>query len=592
MIKNNAKQTIGYYWMHLRKFKSEVIGTMLILPLTVLINNFLPPLVLAMILNKLASHNYVSHGVWQSFGSDIILYAILVLLGGVVSWRAFDVFFWRLEGKMERSIAQDVFQNLLSKSANFHANKFSGSLVSNTNKIMTAFIRLMDTTLFQVLPLVYGLIFVVIIMGKRAPIYTIILLVVSFVYIFSSFKVTRKVRDLSAKQAEAESEQTGRLADAITNVLAIKSYARTDFEIKRFKSATDTTYKRLIDIYRAFQLQQIYFNGIASSLSIISLIAAVVSVVSFNANLATAFLIFNYTANIISQLFGFSNNALRAYNRSFGDASEMVKILGQEAEVKDPIEPEAVNIKDSSIKFNNVTFAHDGGSGSIFKDFNIDILNGEKIGLVGHSGSGKTTFTSLLLRYADISSGEITIGGQNIAKISQDDLHNLIAYVPQEPLLFHRTIEENIAYGKPKASPSEVQTAAIKAHADEFIDLLPQRYKTLVGERGVKLSGGQRQRIAIARAIIKQAPVIVLDEATSALDSESEVLIQDALWKLMENKTTIVIAHRLSTIQKMDRIIVLNKGNIEEQGSHKQLLENNGIYAKLWAHQSGGFIEE
>ncbi len=225
-------------------------------------------------------------------------------------------------------------------------------------------------------------------------------------------------------------------------------------------------------------------------------------------------------------------------------------------------------------------------------DLNLEIAAGEKIGLVGHSGSGKTTLTKLLLRFNDIDGGEILIDGQNIANITQEDLRKCIAYVPQEPLLFHRTIRENIAYANPEASSKDIEEAAKKAYAQEFIEKLPKGYDTLVGERGVKLSGGQRQRVAIARAILKDAPILILDEATSALDSESEKLIQAALWELMKGRTAIVIAHRLSTIQRMDRILVLNDGEVIEQGKHAELLEKNGTYAKLWAHQSGGFIEE
>jgi len=212
--------------------------------------------------------------------------------------------------------------------------------------------------------------------------------------------------------------------------------------------------------------------------------------------------------------------------------------------------------------------------------------------LVGHSGGGKTTITMLLLRFMDINDGEILIDGQNIAHVKQTELRQAIAYVPQDPALFHRSLADNIRYGRLKATDAEVRKASRLAHAEEFIGGLKDGYETLVGERGVKLSGGQRQRIAIARAMVKDAPILVLDEATSALDSESEKLIQDALWKLMEGRTTIAIAHRLSTIQRMDRIVVLDEGKIVEQGSHKELLEADGIYARLWAHQSGGFLEE
>jgi ATP-binding cassette subfamily B protein len=324
-----------------------------------------------------------------------------------------------------------------------------------------------------------------------------------------------------------------------------------------------------------------------------ALFMAVVGVLVFKTNIATVFLILSYTLSIVGQLFGFSTNSLRNYNRSLGEAADMVGILQIEPDVKDPAAPEKVRIQNGEIKFKHVIFTHNGADDALFQGLSLEIKAGEKVGLVGHSGSGKTTFTKLLLRFSDIDGGEILIDGQNIAKITQDDLRSHIAYVPQEPLLFHRTIRENIAYGKPDASEKEIEKAAIQANAHTFIKDLPNGYETLVGERGVKLSGGQRQRVAIARAILKDAPILVLDEATSSLDSESEALIQDALWKLMEGRTTIVVAHRLSTIQHMDRIVVLSDGRIVETGSHKTLLRNNsGTYAKLWARQSGGFIEE
>jgi ATP-binding cassette subfamily B protein len=295
----------------------------------------------------------------------------------------------------------------------------------------------------------------------------------------------------------------------------------------------------------------------------------------------------------VGSLFSFGNNYLRTYNRALGDASDMIEILGITPEILDPKEPEQVRIDRGDIRFKAVTFQHDGSDDALFTGLNLHIKPGEKVGLVGHSGSGKTTLTRLLLRFSDIQDGEILIDGQNIAKITQDDLRRHIAYVPQEPLLFHRSIAENIAYGSPEASQESIAAVAKMASADGFIATLPQGYETLVGERGVKLSGGQRQRIAIARAMLKNAPILALDEATSALDSESEMLIQKALWKLMEGRTAIVIAHRLSTIQKMDRIIVLEDGRVVEEGSHKELVaRQHGTYAKLWAHQSGGFIEE
>jgi ATP-binding cassette subfamily B protein len=275
------------------------------------------------------------------------------------------------------------------------------------------------------------------------------------------------------------------------------------------------------------------------------------------------------------------------------DAAEMTEIIMQPHDIVDPEKPESSRISKGAVEFSNVTFRYqESDDAGLFENLQLAIPAGQKIGLVGPSGSGKTTLTKLLLRFMDIENGQILVDGQNIAHIAQDDLRRSIAYVAQEPLLFHRSIYENIAYGRAEASAKEIYDAAEKAHAAEFIKDLPKTYDTMVGERGVKLSGGQRQRVAIARAMLKRAPIIVLDEATSSLDSVSEKLITGALDELMEKRTTLVIAHRLSTIRKMDRILVLHEGKIIEDGSHQQLLKQKGMYAKLWEHQSGDFIGE
>ncbi|HEY1064121.1 MAG TPA: ABC transporter ATP-binding protein [Candidatus Saccharimonadales bacterium] len=589
---NSAQKTFRFYLGHIRRFPRYAVPSFLLLPINIIVNNYLPPLVLAVILHRLSTGDYQDGEVWASFGGELVLYLVLALLGGTVLWRLFDAFYWRLEGHVVRSISKQVFSKLIHESSTFHANEFGGSLVSATNKLTGAYVRITDTTMFAVAPLFVGLIFVSIVMFSRSWLYTVILVGFSLFYIAVSFYATRSVRERGRLLATTESKQTGVLADAITNVMAIKSFARERYEEQRFARATDKTYSGLISMMNAFQRQQLFLGSVTGVLSAASLVAAVVSVVMFDANIATAFLIFNYTSAIVSQLFQFSNNALRNYNRAIGDAGDMIDILERVPEVLDPAKPEKVKMPNGHVEFKDVTFTHNGSDDALFSHLDLDIKPGEKIGLVGHSGSGKTTFTRILLRFSDIDSGEVLVDGQNIAHVTQDDLHTRISYVPQEPLLFHRSIRENIAYGDPKATDAQVRWAAQQAHAADFIEQLPDGYETLVGERGVKLSGGQRQRIAIARAMLKKAPILVLDEATSALDSESEVLIQDALWKLMEGRTAIVIAHRLSTIQKMDRIIVMDNGAIAEQGSHAQLLKKKGTYAKLWAHQSGGFIDD
>lgn len=275
---------------------------------------------------------------------------------------------------------------------------------------------------------------------------------------------------------------------------------------------------------------------------------------------------------------------------AFAEAEEGLNALLVPHEIVDRVDARELVVSTPTIEWRNVHFTY--GEDTVFSDFNLSVREGERVGLIGRSGAGKTTFVSLLLRQHEVTGGQICIGGEDIATVTQHSLRTAISVVPQEPALFHRTIRENIAYGKPDATFEEIMTAAKLAEAHDFIASLPLGYDTLVGERGVKLSGGQRQRVAIARAILKDAPILVLDEATSALDSESEVAIQKALHELMNGKTVIAIAHRLSTLREMDRIIVLDRGAIVEEGTHDALVQKNGIYARLWEHQAGGFLQE
>lgn len=589
---NKTKETLKFYWHHASRYPLLLTGQLATVLFVTVAGSYLTPLIIANVLNRLGKHDYIPHNIWASFGTDLVLYAVLQVGSNAIGWRIIDHFGWRLEGNVERDIARRVFTHLLAQSPNFHANRFGGSLVSQTNKLMGSYTRFADTTSFQVLPLLAGLVFAGIILSTRAPLYAAILIIFAIIYMACAITLTAAVRKQGAEQAAAESAQTGNLADAVTNVMAIKSFAGSEYEKQRFARATDTTFSQLMRFATTHQKRQAVLSIMHNSVQAISLLMAVVSALIFNADLATVFLIVSYTATIANALTQFSNNALRNYNRSFGDAADMIQILQIEPEIKDPTEPETPRVTRGAIRFDDVTFTHDGSAAPLFNRLNIVIKAGEKVGLVGHSGSGKTTFTRILLRFSDLQGGKITIDGQNISHVRQDDLRRHIAYVPQEPILFHRSLRENIGYGSDEPSQQEIEAVAKLAHADEFIAALPDGYDTLVGERGVKLSGGQRQRIAIARAMLKNAPILVLDEATAALDSESEALIQDALWKLMENRTAIVVAHRLSTIQKMDRIIVMDNGKVTEQGTHKELLHTGGQYARLWARQSGGFIEE
>ena len=311
-------------------------------------------------------------------------------------------------------------------------------------------------------------------------------------------------------------------------------------------------------------------------------------------NVSIAALIFavTYLGRLTGSLFDISP-IIRGTEQAFLDAADITDIIDETPEVVDIKDAKNLVIKNGEVAFKHVDFAYkDSRDQLVIDDLNLTIKPGERVGLAGYSGGGKTTITKLILRFADVTRGSIEIDDQNIAHVTQQSLRASIAYVPQEAYLFHRSLRENVAYGRQNATEKEVITALKRANAWEFVQKLPHGIETIVGERGVKLSGGQRQRIAIARAILKDAPLLVLDEATSALDSESEKLIQASLTELMKDRTSIVIAHRLSTIAKLDRIIVLDNGKIVEDGTHSELLNKKGTYARLWSHQSGGFIEE
>ncbi|USN97839.1 MAG: ATP-binding cassette domain-containing protein [Candidatus Nomurabacteria bacterium] len=325
-------------------------------------------------------------------------------------------------------------------------------------------------------------------------------------------------------------------------------------------------------------------------------------------DLAMVLIMTSYAGSLVDKISALSNykiNVQEVYNSTF----EMAEIMMMEPEIKDPQYPVKLKIEKGQIEFNDASFKYTNASEELkededkpnknikdeqhlFKNLSLTIKPGEKIGLVGPSGGGKSTLLKLILRFYDIDSGAVKIDGINVKDVIQSKLRQQIAYVPQDPALFHRSIAENIGYSKPNAKLKEVKAAAKQAYVDEFIESLPDGYDTLVGERGVKLSGGQRQRVAIARAILKDAPILLLDEATSALDSESESYIQKSLEKLMKDRTTVVVAHRLSTIRKMDRIIVVDKGRVVDSGPHDQLLKSSPLYKKLWSHQSGGLLQD
>ena len=589
---STTRQTIRLYWQHTKAHKLLFLAGTIGAVLAVIIQDIVPPFIVAKVFNVLQNtYSSGGHLVFSDLSGYIIAF-VAFMLAGVALWRVQVICVWLFEIKVLRDIANRVFDFLQHQGYRFHSNRFGGALVTQTNRFINSYENLMDDFIWNIVTGITAVVSSVIFLLFVSKAYAFILLFITATYLLIIYRRARGQLPYNRKDASRQSEQTATLADAITNINAISTFAAEKHEFKRFTEVSQRKYEASRNLMRYAMKTEIMSHSMTATINIVAVVSGVLAITTFNAPVGVLVLAIAYTQAITGRLWQFGR-VIRNINKALGDAADMTEILQLEAEIKDPKHPKELTITDGAIKFDRVEFGYDDAkNGAILSNFSLDIPGGQRVGLVGHSGGGKTTITKLILRLLDIQGGSLSIDGIDIRDVAQTDLRSHVAYVPQEPLLFHRSIAENIAYGKPGSKKSEVKQAAKLAHAHEFIKDLPDGYDTLVGERGVKLSGGQRQRVAIARAMLKNAPILVLDEATSALDSESEKLIQDALWKLMDGRTAIVIAHRLSTIQRMDRIVVLEDGKIFEQGSHKELLEKDGVYARLWAHQSGGFLED
>ena len=586
MQQQHAKTTLQLLWRASRPYKWRRNLALITATLTLAVGTIVGPLIIAQLLDMIQHGQLQTSSVWTL----VILYGLSQLWSEIIGWRIVLYLMWTLETIMQRDIANKVFAKLSGETMFFHSNKFGGSLVSQNSKLSSCVERFWDELVWAVLPLVISLTGSIVILSMLLWQYALFLFMLSIIFGIAVFFGSRPMAKLSRREAEASNKVSGNLADMVSNVLAVKSSSAEKIEQQRFDKTNRAWRKASLATMRGFLTVSSVYSTINTSIRIGAIVFAIYAAQHNIVSVAAVYLIITYTGSVARELWNM-NSIMRNYNRIIGDAHEMVEILHTPTSLVDRSDKK-LHVNRGVIDFDTVTFTHDEGKGAtLFHNFSLHITPGEKVGLVGSSGSGKTTLTKLLLRFADIDSGTIMIDEQDIAEVTQASLRSQIAYVPQEPLLFHRSVRENIAYGKADATDAEIEQAAKKAGAYDFIIKLQDGFDTLVGERGVKLSGGQRQRIAIARAIVKDAPILVLDEATSALDSESEVLIQKSLKTLMQNRTSIVIAHRLSTIAKLDRIIVMHDGKIVEDGSHDQLIKHGGHYAKLWQHQSGGFID-
>jgi len=577
------KLVLKYFWQVIRHFKVSFFTVIFATTFASLLDVYIP-LQYLKLWDVLSANNFSVVSLAQSI-------IILILILNFARWvirriSGFSLSYF--ESNTMAGLREQGFSYMIGHSYSFFANNFGGSLTYKINKYARAFEKLADRMVTDGLPLVVRGLGTVIAIYTLFPKYSFILGVFCIVFLVTALIYIRYKLKYDVIASEWDTKTTGTFADAIGNHSSIQLFTGDQYE-------KDRTNEVIQKQKKATTFNWYLWEGLGSIQSLYTVAVEFIifwfAVGDWRLGLITLpviVLLQSYLIRLMDSLWSFGG-IVRAYYESFADAYEMATILNTPYEVVDN-DKETIQKAKGEVAFDNVTYVYKNNNNKVLDNFSLTISPGQKIAIVGSSGAGKTTFVRLLMRLFDLTSGNITIDGTDISKISQKNLREQISFVPQDPVLFHRTLMENIRYGRRDATNGEVIKAAHLAHCDEFIDALPNGYETYVGERGVKLSGGERQRVAIARAIIKNAPILILDEATSSLDSHSEYLIQDALTKLIEGKTTIVIAHRLSTIRQMDRIIVLDKGKIIEDGTHDELVnKKSGLYKKLWDLQAGGF---
>lgn len=492
---------------------------------------------------------------------------------------------------MMRNITQDAFHRVQRFSTDWHSNSFAGSTVRKITRGMWALDTLNDVLLLALLPSFVVLVATVILLGHHWPIMGVIMALGAGAYVTLTLLLATRVLAPASRLANAlDTRMGGVLSDALGANAVVKSFGAESREDARLALVMDKWSRRT---YRTWMRHTVSGTGQLALLWVVrSAVTATALWLWWKGQatpgeityvLTTYFVVHGYLRDI--------GQHVHHLQRAVNEMEEMVRLYDESLGVADAPDARALRIVSGEVRFEHVTFCYAGHTTSLYRDLNVRIAPGERIGLVGHSGSGKTTFVKLIQRLYDVTGGRVLIDGQNVTQATQASLRSQIAIVQQEPILFHRSLAENIAYGRPGASLAQIEQAARLANAHEFISRLPRAYQTLVGERGVKLSGGERQRVALARAFLADAPILILDEATSSLDSESEALIQEAMDRLMFGRTSIVIAHRLSTVRAMDRILVFEQGRIVEEGNHAALLRRTqGRYRRLFERQSGGIV--
>ncbi len=587
--KVHTRYNLSVYWSFLKKYKFQAL---LLLFLTLIVS---ATYIVEKFLFKVIVDNGTdfSAGILSSQAFVEILMIVVIVFFGSLAVRSLLNYvnlhiLFNLSAKMMADLKRRFFNHIISLSHNFHTSHKTGSLISKLIKGGGAIDSMNDVVVFNTLPLLFQLILVSgsLIYFDLLPV--VVILVTTVFFVGYSIILHNRAKPLGATYHKIENLEKANISDFLINIDSIKYFGKEKIIEKKFKKLTENTknaYVTYLNFFKAMSAGQQAILGLG-----IFFLIYFPMLKFLNGNLSIGDIVFIYTiyGNIASPLWGFVHGT-RQYYRAMVEFEALFQYGKMESEIKDKPRAEKLKIEKGEVEFKNIDFKY--GKRKIFKNFNLKIPKNKKYAFVGHSGCGKTTLVNLLYRLYDVDSGAVLVDGQNIKDIKQESLREEMSIVPQECMLFDDTIYHNVAFSRPKASRKEVVQAMKFAQLDKVIKDFPKKEKTIVGERGVKLSSGEKQRVNIARAILANKKILILDEATSSLDSQTEHEIQRDLGKLMQGRTSIIIAHRLSTIMHADKIIVMKKGKIVQQGTHKQLIQQPGEYQHLWNLQKGGYIK-